>query len=69
MSGHLDDERSNEPLDVPGEASEADALEQARSWDEQGANDRPRLGPDDPEADVVEQARSAPLEDDDVRGE
>lgn len=60
---------SQHPIRIAFDVPEADALEQARDWVEDGPPDRPVIRPDVPEADMLDQSRPIPLkeEEDDHR--
>lgn len=58
-------DRADEERGRPLEGSEADRLEQSRSWDEDDDVELPKtIPPDVPEADALEQSRSVPLDED-----
>ena len=58
-------DRADEERGRPLEGSEADRLEQSRSWDEDDDVELPKtIPPDAPEADVLEQSRPVPLDED-----
>jgi len=60
---------SQQPIRIGFDVPEADALEQARDWVEDGPPERPVIRSDVPEADTLEQSRPVPLkeEEDDHR--
>lgn len=59
-------DRSGRNVDIPADAPEADALEQARPWGDDEEEDLPdSIAPDEPEADALDQARRADLGDED----
>ena len=49
----------------PGEGSDADIAEQARSWVDEEEERRPEVPPDAPEADVLEQSKPVDVDEDD----
>jgi hypothetical protein len=61
-----EEERPTDPA-VPFDAPEADVLEQARPWGDEGVDDRPKIPDDAPEADVLEQSQSIDYDDRDRR--
>ena len=48
---------------IPPDAPEADVLEQAREWSDEGPVEPPEIPGDAPEADVLDQQRPSPLDD------
>lgn len=60
---------SQQPIRIAFDVPEADALEQARDWVEDGPPERPVIRSDVPEADTLDQSRPVPLkeEEDDHR--
>lgn len=63
-------ERPADEHELPIDAPEADAAEQAEPWtddEEEGSERRPRVPLDAPEADTLDQWRAADLEEDEYR--
>lgn len=60
------EERAERGVEIPPDAPEADALEQATPWAPEEEQDLPAAVPDDvPEGDALDQARDVNLGDDD----